>query len=318
HALHALDSQLTSMLDLSRLDGGGFKTQVGAFALSPILRELATQFGIVAQSRKLRFDFIDTHAWVRSDAILLRRALQNFLSNAVHYTPSGRVLLGCRRDGDQLRIEVWDTGIGIAEEQREVIFEEFRRLDSGVEADERSAGLGLSIVQRIAQLLGHTVTLRSWPGRGSVFAIRVPLATPQQTDAPAEPTADTESPLIGRHIVCIDDDAQTRAAMTALLQRWGCNVATAAGATEAAMLAGATAAPDLLLLDYQLGDTTGPALLPDLQQRWGTMPPVIVLTAHGDAGTRAQLEAAGLRFMLKPASPSRLRALMSRLLAHHG
>jgi histidine kinase len=318
HALHALDSQLTSMLDLSRLDGGGFKTQVGAFALSPILRELATQFGIVAQSRELRFDFIDTRAWVRSDAILLRRALQNFLSNAVHYTPSGRVLLGCRRDGDHLHIEVWDTGIGIADEQREVIFEEFRRLDSGVDADERSAGLGLSIVQRIAHLLGHTVTLRSWPGRGSVFGIRIPLATPQQPHAPAGPVVDPESPLIGRHIVCIDDDVQTRAAMTALLQRWGCTVATAADATEAAMLAGATPAPDLLLLDYQLGGTTGPALLPGLQQRWGILPPVIVLTAHGDADTRAELEAAGLRFMLKPVSPSRLRALMSRLLVQHG
>ncbi|MEP7186270.1 MAG: PAS-domain containing protein [Rhodanobacter sp.] len=319
HALHALDSQLTSMLDLSRLDGGGFKTQVGAFALSPILRELATQFGIVAQSRELQFDLVDTRAWVRSDAILLRRALQNFLSNAVHYTPSGRVLLGCRRDGDHLRIEVWDTGVGIADDQREVIFEEFRRLDSGVDADERSAGLGLSIVQRIAQLLDHAVTLRSWPSRGSVFAIRVPLAAPDQIESNAEPaTADTDSPLTGRHIVCIDDDAQTCAAMTALLQRWGCTVATAADDCEAAMLAGSTPAPDLLLLDYQLGDTTGPALLPDLLQRWGATPPVIVLTAHGDAYTKAELDAAGLCFMIKPVSPSRLRALMSRLLAQHG
>lgn len=319
HALQALDSQLTSMLDLSRLDGGGFKTQVDTFALSPILRELARQFGIVAQSRELKLHFVDTRAWVRSDPTLLRRALQNFLSNAVHYTPKGRVLLGCRRDGDHLRIEVWDTGVGIADDQREVIFQEFRRLDSGVDADERSAGLGLSIVQRIAQLLGHTVNVRSWPGHGSVFAIRIPLAAPAPADTPAEPTAnDADSPLNGRRVVCIDDDAPTRAAMTALLQRWGCTVATAADASEAMLLAGASPAPDLLLLDYQLGTTTGPALLPNLQQRWGTTPPVIVLTAHGDADTRAELDAAGLHVMLKPVSPSRLRALMSRLLAQHG
>ncbi|WP_426702892.1 PAS-domain containing protein [Rhodanobacter sp. Col0626] len=319
HALQALDSQLTSMLDLARLDAGGFKTQVGVFPLSPILQELARQFGIVAQARELAFDFVDTRAWVRSDAILLRRAVQNFLSNAVHYTPRGHVLLGCRRDVDHLRIEVWDTGVGIADDQREVIFEEFRRLDSGVDADERSAGLGLSIVQRIAQLLGHPVTLHSWPGRGSVFAIRVPLAAPDNSGAPTTTvTDDPESPLIGRRILCIDDDAHTRTAMTALLQRWGCQVNTAADATEAAMLAGSAPPPDLVLLDYQLGDTTGPALLPDLQQRWGAAPPVIVLTAHGDADTRVELEAAGLRFMLKPVSPSRLRALMSRLLAQHG
>ena len=152
-----------------------------------------------------------------------------------------------------------------------------------------------------------------------MFAIHVPLAAPDAIDPPAEPDiVDADSPLTARHIVCIDDDAQTRAALTALLQSWGCTVATASDATEALMLAGSTSVPDLLLLDYQIADTTGPALLPDLQQRWGNIPPVIVLTAHGDAHTKAELEAAGLRFMLKPVSPSRLRALMSRLLAHHG
>jgi len=320
HALQALESQLTSMLDLARLDAGGFKTQVADVPLSPLLGELARQFGIVAQARGLRLDFVDTRAWVRSDPVLLRRALQNFLSNAVHYTPRGRVLLGCRRDGDQLRIEVWDTGVGIPDDQRELIFQEFRRLDSGVDADERSAGLGLSIVRRIAQLLGHDVSVRSWPGGGSVFAIRVPRAAPAEAgEAPgAAPAADTDSPLVGRRILCIDDDTQARTAMTVLLRRWGCRVDTAGDAIEAAMLAGSAPAPDLVLLDYQLGDTTGPALLPDLHRRWGCEPPVIVLTARNDAGVRAELETAGLRFMLKPVSPSRLRALMSRLLAHHG
>lgn len=318
HALQALDSQLTSMLDLSRLDGGGFKTQVTAFPLSPTLRELAKQFGIVAQSRELQLDFVDTRAWVRSDAILLRRALQNFLSNAVHYTPRGRVLLGCRRDGEHLRIEIWDTGVGIADDQREAIFQEFHRLDTGLDRDERSAGLGLSIVQRIATLLEHPLSLRSWPGRGSVFAISVPLAAPDRPDAAPDVSTGPDSPLTGRHVLCIDDDANTRSAMTALLQRWGCKVDTAADANEAAMLAGSNPPPDIVLLDYQLGPMTGPSLLPDLQQRWGTTPPIIVLTAHGDPAIRADLEATGLSVMLKPASPSRLRALMSRLLAHHG
>ena len=320
HALQALDSQLTSMLDLARLDAGGFQASVADVPLSPILAELSRQFGIVAQAKGLRLDLVDTRAWVRTDPVLLRRVLQNFLSNAVHYTPHGRVLLGCRRDGDHLRIEVWDSGVGIPDDQRERVFQEFRRLDSGVDADERSAGLGLSIVRRIAQRLGHAVSLRSRHGHGSVFAIRVPRvasATDRGAAATAR-TADADSPLAGRRILCIDGDTRSRTAMATLLQRWGCQVDTAGDAVEAVTLAGSAPPPDLVLLDYRLGETVAPALWPALHRRWGHEPPAIVLIDPADEPLRATLDAAGLRPMTKPASPSRLRALMSRLLAHHG
>jgi histidine kinase len=312
-ALHAQDGLLTSMLDISRLEAGALKPTIGTFALSPLLQSLARQFGMVAQARSLSLRLVDTRTWVHTDALLLRRILQNFLSNAVHYTPQGRILLGCRRQGDHIRIEVWDTGIGIAENKRQAIFEEFRRLDSGMDGDERSAGLGLSIVDRIANLLEHPVQLRSWPGHGSVFSVTVPLAA--QVAAPvASQQDDDDSPLAGRRVWCIDDDPQAREATATLLHSWGCVVSLAANEIEARVLAERGGVPDLVLLDYQLGDQIGPALLPELRQLWQCEPPVIVVTAQRDEATRARIAEAGLHFMAKPVAPSRLRALMSRLL----
>ena len=313
-ALHAQDGLLTSMLDISRLEAGALKPTITTFDLSPLLQSLARQFGIVAQARSLSLRLVDTRIRVHTDALLLRRILQNFLSNAVHYTPQGRILLGCRRQGDTVRIEVWDTGIGIAENKRQTIFEEFRRLDSGMDGDERSAGLGLSIVDRIANLLEHPVQLRSWPGHGSVFSVTVPLATAQATTSIANHQEDDDSPLAGRHIWCIDDDPLAREATATLLQSWGCVVSLAADAIEARALAERGGAPDLILLDYQLGDQIGPALLPELRPLWQCEPPVIVVTAQRDEATRARIAEAGLHFMAKPVAPSRLRALMSRLL----
>lgn len=316
HALQALDSQLTSMLDLSRLEAGALKPNVDVFALSPLLQSLARQFGIVAQARGLELSFVDTRAWIRSDTILLRRVLQNFLSNALHYTPRGHVLLGCRRAAGTLRIEVWDTGIGIPDDQRQAIFQEFHRLDTGLDSDERSAGLGLSIVKRVAQLLGHPLRLRSWPGHGSVFAISVPLA---QAPAAATPPAMADdaaedSPLAGRHVCCIEADAQTRLAMIGLLRRWGCQVMAAAGIDEALQLARTGTAPDLVLLGCPPDSIDEVDRLPELRQQWACAPPVIVLGAWTDAETRLRIRNAGLRSLPRPVSPAQLRALMSQLL----
>ncbi|HEX7814632.1 NahK/ErcS family hybrid sensor histidine kinase/response regulator [Dyella sp.] len=311
-ALHAQDGLLTSMLDISRLEAGVLQPTITSFALAPLLQSLARQFGIVAQERSLQLDLVDTRSWVRSDALLLRRILQNFLSNAMHYTPQGRVLLGCRRAGGMLRIEVWDTGVGIAENKRVAIFEEFHRLDSGLDRDDRSAGLGLSIVERIARLLGHDIGLQSWPGRGSVFSVAVPLAPAQRQPQSATPVRDDDSLLMGRHVWCIDDNQQAREGTVALLQSWGCRVTSMASEAEA--LAWRSPAPDIVLLDYQLGTSIGPDMLPALYQQWGSEPPVIVITAQRDEDTRQKIIQAGLHFMAKPVQPARLRALMSRLL----
>lgn len=320
-ALAAQDAILTSLLDISRLESGALQTHVRAFALSPLLETLAREFGIAADSRGLQLRWVDTRAVVVSDEALLRRILQNFLSNALRYTPRGRVLLGCRRVGDQLRIEVHDQGPGIPESLQGEIFEEFRRLDDGVE-QERGAGLGLAIVERIGRLLGHGIHLRSTLGRGSVFTVSVPLgdaaAIPAPTPVPAVAAdAGDDSPLRHCRVWSIDDDPRVCAATRALLERWGCAVELADGPQAVLEIASALNVPQLLLLDVRMGQWHGPDLYEQLCGLWQARPPVILVTAERDDVLKAQAAENGWGFLSKPVRPPALRALMTQLLVRH-
>lgn len=309
-SLQALDSQLTSMLDLARLDAGAITPDLKTFALSPLLQELAGQFGILTQAKGLRLSFVNTSAWIRSNPVLLQRTVQNFLSNALHYTPHGRILLGCRRSGSTLRIEVWDTGIGIPEDRRDIIFQEFRRLDTTVDADERSAGLGLSIVERIANLLGHTLQVRSWPGQGSMFGISVELAQPALATPTDHDDGSDDSLLKNRTIWLIQENAHLRQKAAALLQSWECKVSEWTKADEALATAESLAAPDLILVDGQWEPIL--ALL-QLEQD-GHRPPIIAFLGKDEAGLRNALLQAGVHTTNLPLSPARLRAMMTQLL----
>jgi signal transduction histidine kinase len=172
-ALSATEGLLAGLLDIARLEGDRLHPQLRAFPLAEVLDPLAAEFRAIALDRGVQLDVVGTRAWVRPDPQLLRRVLQNFLSNALRYAEHGRVLLGVRRSGQQLRVEVWDTGPGIAPGEQQLIFQEFRR---GSAAGGQGLGLGLSIAQRMAGLLGHPLGLRSWPGHGSVFHLSVPMA----------------------------------------------------------------------------------------------------------------------------------------------
>ncbi|WP_102945107.1 PAS-domain containing protein [Stenotrophomonas sp. VV52] len=320
-ALAAQDSILNSLLDISRLESGTLQTHVHAFALSPLLETLAREFGIAAQSRGLQLDWVDTRAVVVSDEALLRRILQNFLSNALRYTPRGRVLIGCRRVGDQLRIEVHDQGPGIPESLQGEIFEEFRRLDDGVD-QERGAGLGLAIVERIGRLLGHRISLRSTLGQGSVFAVTVALgdaaAIPAPAPAPVAPVdAGDDSPLRQCRVWSIDDDPRVCAATRALLERWGCVVELADGPQAALEIASTFNVPQLLLLDVRMGQWHGPDLYEHLCELWQARPPVILVTAERDDALKAHAAENGWGFLSKPVRPPALRALMTQLLVRH-
>lgn len=311
-ALVAEDSILSSLLDISRLESGALQTQVQDLALQDLFDTLRREFEPSAAARGLGLRVVATRAVVRSDAALLRRILQNFLSNALRYTARGNVLMGLRRAGDgHLRIEVWDTGCGIAEAHHAAIFEEFRRLDGGADPQDRGAGLGLAIVERIARRLNHRIGLRSWPGQGSVFSVELPRGDRQALAVPRALAPEPATALQDRHIWCIDDDPRVREAARALLEAWGCEV-TLLGSAEAA-LASTTGTPDLVLLDHRLGSVTGAELMPSLFARWGREPPVIVISAEREAASEVAATA-GWAFLPKPVRPPALRALMRQLL----
>ena len=305
-ALAAQDAILGSLLDISRMESGQLEVRVRDFALGPLLQVMRHNFGILAESRGLRLSAVDTRCVVRSDEALLRRILQNFLSNAIRYTRQGRIVIGCRRQGQQLRIEVHDQGPGIPESLQHEIFEEFRRLDEG-HGDDRGAGLGLAIVERLGRLLGHEIGLRSQLGRGSVFWVCVPLgdpgAVPQIAASAQTGDPDQDAPLQGMNAWYVEDDPQSCTAMRALLQRWGCSVPLAGGPAEALALAAPGEAPQLVLLDVRLGQLHGPDVYAQLCQRWGQSPPVILVTAERDGMLRRQAAERGWGFLAKPVRP---------------
>src|SRR5690606_8594558 len=221
---------LTGLFDMARLEAGGLVPQPRAFPLAEVLEPLASEFRALAGDRGLRFDHVASSAWTQSDPQLLRRVLQNFLANAVRYTGEGRVLLGVRRAGGQLRIEVHDTGPGIEPAQQALIFEEFRR---GEGVGGQGLGLVLAIAERIARLLGSRVELRSRPGEGTVFAITLP-SVPAPALAQAAPAG--RAGLAGAHVLVLDNDPAALAALAGLLRGWGCSV-DAAAAADAALAA---------------------------------------------------------------------------------
>lgn len=317
-ALRAQDAILNSLLDISRLESGALAARLRDFPLDPMLEALAREFGLLAQGRGLRFERVPTRAVVHSDEALLRRIVQNLVSNAVRYTPHGRILLGCRRIPGGVRIEVHDQGPGIPESLQREIFEEFRRLNDGV-ANDRGAGLGLAIVERIGRLLGHRIGLRSRLGVGSIFSVDVPLATgePHAVDSPTAAAASDDAPLRHCRVWCVDDDRDVCDATRRLLERWDCDVTLSAGPSEALAAATPQNAPHILLLDARLGEFGGFDLHPRLCERWGRTPPTILMTATRDDGIRVRVLELGWGLLVKPVRPPALRSLMTQLLLRH-
>ncbi|CAM0998901.1 DNA-binding response regulator DpiB of citrate/malate metabolism [Rhodanobacter sp. Root179] len=305
-ALSATEGLLTGLLDVARLEGGRLHPQPRAFALAEVLDPLAAEFSAIALDRGVRLDVVGTRAWVYSDPQLLRRVLQNFLSNALRYAEHGRVLLGVRRGGDHLRVEVWDTGPGIAVAEQELIFQEFRR---GSAAGGQGLGLGLSIAQRMAELLGHPLGLRSWPGQGSVFHLAVPLARAAARLPMA--TGVARSLPTGRALL-LDNEPAALAALGSLLSSWGWQVHPARNAEQALA---APWRPDLHILDFHLdGGHTGLDVWQRLCERHADVP-TVMLTADRDGELRQRLLDAGIGVLYKPLKPLALRQMLQRIVA---
>lgn len=311
-ALDSTTQLLTGLFDMSRLEAGGLVPQPRAMPLAEVLDPLASEFRALAAARGLAFHYVPTRAWADSDPQLLRRVLQNFLANAVRYTAHGGVLLGVRREGGRLRIEVHDTGPGIAEGEQRRIFEEFRR---GEDSSGQGLGLGLAIADRIAGLLDAPLRLSSALGHGTVFSVAVAAApTPAHAMPAARLDAGTTEPAAAIRVLVVDNDPAALAGLAALLRGWGYDVAEATG--EAGAVAAMQAAPAALwLFDYNLDDgDTGTALQTRLGERFGARP-TLILSADDGFATRREVLEQGLTLLHKPVRPLALKSILDRLLA---
>lgn len=311
-ALRGAEDLLTDFLDLSRLDATVMTPHRAPVPVAVLLDTLANEFRPMAAKAGLSLTVMKCGLSVDTDPHLLLRVLRNLLSNAIRYTPEGRILLGCRRRGDALRFEVWDTGIGIAADRLRQIFAEFHREGEASSLHRRAWGLGLAIVDRIARVLTHPVTVRSRPGAGSVFAIEVPCAAP---GALARPDFEGDGGLAGLAVLAVDDDDDVLVGLTAILAGWGCRVSAHRSAASAAQAVESGAfLPRLLIVDHHLGDGWGPDLVMRLRGALGGVPAVVISADHRPE-VAARIAALGLDLLRKPVRPAKLRALIEARLA---
>lgn len=307
-ALRHAEDIVDTLVDVARFDASGVRAQVEALDLDRLLEPLLDQYGAVARARGLRLRWHARGLVVRSDPRLLRRVLQNLIGNALRYTARGGVLVGARRRGAQVRIEVWDTGPGIAAPQQAEVFEEFRRLELPSPWGERGLGLGLWICRRIAALLDHRLDLRSTPGRGSVFAIEVPLAEAPVAPAPAAIRATGPLPCAGEPplALVVDASAEVRAALVTLLAGWGLEVLADADPVRALATLGGRL-PRLVIADEDV--VGGWSLLESWPVHAGLPQRVYCATKPSEA-RRREAQEGGIVLLGKPLKPARLRAIV--------
>lgn len=307
----AADRLIRVLLEISKLDSGGIVPAPEPIALDQLFEDVAREFTLQAQAKGLRLKRARTSVWVMADRALLTAVLRNLISNAVRYTTQGGVLIGVLRRGDRAVICIHDTGRGIEPHDIERIFGEFER---GASTDREGLGLGLAIVRRAGRLLGIEVETTSTPGRGSRFALAMPVlrreAAPAAKPAPMRSTAG----LGEARVLVVDNEPAALAATAALLARWGLDVATAPDLATAR--AAAQQAPDIAIMDYRLDDDErGDAAFAALCETWGSRPPAILLTAESSEETELAAARMGAHRLLKPVAPAALRALIATALA---
>lgn len=312
NSLKATEELISTLLEIARLDDGKSEPGNRPVPLQPLLRQLADEYALLAEQRGLQLKVRAAPWTVSSNPTYLRRILQNLLSNAIKYTDHGRVLLGCRKRGQSVVIEVWDTGPGIPSGDLERIFEDFYRVDASARG-RQGVGLGLGVVQRMANSLGHRLAVVSVPGRGSVFRLEVPWLAVTVTPPPVTAAIPAGGGLLaGLSVLCVDDDAPNLEALRTLLTQWGVGrVQCLPDAASALEVAGAGPAPDLLVLDYQLGGgTDGLTLARSLRARWPGVS-VLLVSAAPDPDLPQRAKAQGVMFLAKPVRAGALKAVLN-------
>ncbi|RUO80239.1 hybrid sensor histidine kinase/response regulator [Idiomarina tyrosinivorans] len=306
-ALGSTEHLLSTLLSIAKMEQGAQQPKFRHVSLNSILQPLIQEYSVLAEQRSLRFSVHYQDAAVYTDPTYLRRIVQNFLSNAIKYTPQGKVLLGVRKRAGQLQIGVWDTGPGIPEQQRAKIFDAFYRIkDQAVDG----VGLGLSVAQRMSEQLNCKLRVDSIEGRGSCFSVSVPLGSAALVKAARQASADDSlvSPLT---MVCVDDNPENLSAMSALLSKWQCRAITFQRASDVLAYAKQHPAPDGLLIDYQLGQQLdGIALTAELRKLWGSTLPAALVTAMQEDAVKRAARQASMHFLTKPLKPAALKSLL--------
>lgn len=296
--LDSTEDLLASLLDISRLDAGIVQPEITSFAAADLLEAVELDFASTAAEQGVELRVVLCSAFLRSDAILLRRIVENLVANALRNTPQGKVLLGARRSGAKLSIEIWDNGPGIPPDKQELIFEEFYQLENPERDRARGLGLGLSIVRRLARLLGHEIALRSTPGSGSVFSVAVPLS-----EAVTEDSQAADAPALGNRVIAVLEDDETQAlGLEALLGSYGCTVVAGASAARVGeRLLNRDLRPDAILADYRLRNgQTGVEEVERLCRMLRQRPPALLLTGDTEPARLGEVRASGLPVLHKP------------------
>jgi signal transduction histidine kinase/CheY-like chemotaxis protein len=319
-AVTAMDELFNEMLDISKLDAGVLVPNISEFAIASVFKIIESTFTGMAREKGLSFRIASSGAWVRSDCILLERILLNLVSNAIRYTKEGGVVLGCRRRGEWLHIEVWDSGPGIPEDKRQSVFDEFYRLPGPEHASHPGLGLGLAIVERLCRLLGHSVELSSVIGKGSVFRIAVPWVAAQANRADPNVAVHGNVDKFSRKlVVVIDDDRLVLDSTGGLLRGWGCRaVAASSGGAALARLAKYDHPPDLIIADHRLSDgSTGIEAITRLREALNVPIPALLISGDTDPLWLREARASGYHVLVKPVSPRALRAMLCHFFKKH-
>jgi len=313
-SVRALQEMLDAFFDYSRLDAPSMEVRLADFPVNNVFDQLRNSFEAMAAAKGLRLRIRPSSLWLHSDPVLLHRVLLNLVSNAVQHTHQGSVLVTCRPacGQTQAQIEVWDSGIGMAPEYHQKIFQEFFQIGNPERDRAKGLGLGLSLVDRACRLLHHPVSLRSAQGCGTRFCVQVPTATTPPVVEPAVvPPTSLWSDLAGLHVLLIEDDALGGVALTGLLESWGCLVTSAVDAQGACALVNRAHPPAFVLSDYRLpGVCNGIDAIRLLRQTLGQQLPACVISGDTDVGVRQQVHDAGLVLLQKPVRPAKLRSLL--------
>jgi two-component system, sensor histidine kinase len=313
-SIEAINQLLSSLLDISKLDANIIKANPGHFPLSTLLNQLDAEYAPQAHSKGLAWHVEDSGLSVYSDRILLETMLRNLISNAIRYTRSGHIAVKCLQQGAEIFIEIIDTGIGIPDDQKKEIFREFYQLENSERDRSKGLGLGLAIVERVAALLNHRIILDSEPDRGSRFTIVLSAGNPKKVIAPASAAFNGQRDVNGMRILVIEDEADVRKAMQAVLESWGCSVILADSEEDALDKMQGTEPPHAIVADYRLRDgKTGGQAIESLRHIFNANIPALIITGDTDPERLKEAQVSGHSVMHKPLQPGMLRTYLRKV-----